>query len=239
MSYSATCVKVFERIIRRGDYDGLVPRDYLQSRGMPVGAAQTYNHRSSSSTTSQLPVVLGYASVFAQHFYEENLKRWIRFERGAFDRSLRSGKEIYALIEHDRSRVLASTSDKSRLRLAADTVGLRVMLDPDDLPHGLDVVRAARTGRAGMSVGGCEVVKSRVERSSIGEILVVLEADIRDVSFCVDRMPANPGCCYFAADDLARLNSDSSFILSRSGDPKADWHAARAKLIDLAKQLYR
>jgi HK97 family phage prohead protease len=239
MSYSATCVKVFERIIRRGDYDGLVPRDYLQSRG---GATVPSRQSSSSgrptggaAATGEPRLLLGYACVHGKYYVDEpNGHRWERIAPHAFDTCLKSGGDIVALIEHDGSRVVGSTAHN--LRLTSDVVGLQVVLDASGVTGAGEIVRAARTGRAGMSFSG-HAVKAHWERTYIGQVYVVDEIALKSVTFCFDHEPANSATCYFLATDLAKLNSDSSHIRSRQGQADSDLHRARARLIDLSHQL--
>lgn len=73
--------------------------------------------------------------------------------RGAFTASLRSGRDILALVDHDPGRVLARTRSGT-LRLAEDTRGLAFSLDVPDTTAGRDVLALAERGDlGGMSFG--------------------------------------------------------------------------------------
>jgi len=72
-----------------------------------------------------------------------------KVEFGAFHRALEKGNNILALLNHDREKVLAQTSD-STLKLKEDNIGLRITLKTDN-PH---VVRKAKHNKlVGFSFG--------------------------------------------------------------------------------------
>lgn len=72
---------------------------------------------------------------------------------GAFAASLRSERDVLALVDHDSSKVLARTRSGS-LRLAEDTHGLSFDLDVPDTQAGRDVLALAERGDlGGMSFG--------------------------------------------------------------------------------------
>lgn len=72
---------------------------------------------------------------------------------GAFSGSLRSGRDVLALVDHDPGRVLARTRSHS-LRLSEDTRGLAFDLDVPDTQAGRDVLALAERGDlGGMSFG--------------------------------------------------------------------------------------
>ncbi|MCY1708398.1 HK97 family phage prohead protease [Pannonibacter sp. SL95] len=72
---------------------------------------------------------------------------------GAFAGSLRAGRDILALVDHDPGRVLARTRSGT-LRLAEDSRGLAFDLDVPDTAAGRDVLALAERGDiGGMSFG--------------------------------------------------------------------------------------
>lgn len=72
---------------------------------------------------------------------------------GAFAKSLRSGGDILALLDHDQTKLLARTKSGT-LKLAEDGKGLAFSLDVPDTSIGNDVLELARRGDlGGMSFG--------------------------------------------------------------------------------------
>ena len=72
---------------------------------------------------------------------------------GAFRETLADGHDIVALVDHDRTRLLARTRSGS-LRLGEDATGLRFELDVPDTTAGRDVLALAERGDlGGMSFG--------------------------------------------------------------------------------------
>lgn len=72
---------------------------------------------------------------------------------GAFAASLRSGRDVLALVDHDPARVLARTRSGT-LRLAEDGRGLAFDLDVPETQAGRDVLALAERGDlGGMSFG--------------------------------------------------------------------------------------
>jgi HK97 family phage prohead protease len=106
-----------------------------------------------------------------------------RFAPFAFTRWLSSGREIKALLEHDRELELASTADGS-LTLWQDHVGLAFVMEPHGEFAGR-VISDIRTGRLQyMSVGGLAFDDYVYERDPLsGEIYrTILESSVREVS---------------------------------------------------------
>lgn len=72
---------------------------------------------------------------------------------GAFAASIRSGRDILALVDHDPARLLARTKSGT-LRLAEDARGLAFDLDLPETQAGRDVLALAQRGDlGGMSFG--------------------------------------------------------------------------------------
>lgn len=72
---------------------------------------------------------------------------------GAFAKSLQSGRDILAMVDHDRGKILARTKSGS-LKLAEDSTGLAFELAVPDTQPGRDVLALAERGDlGGMSFG--------------------------------------------------------------------------------------
>lgn len=92
----------------------------------------------------------GYAAVF-----NEPAKIGNRFTEvvlsGAFTRTLATGSDVLALVDHDPTRLLGRTSSGT-LRLAEDTRGLHFEIDTPDTQLGRDILTLAeRRDLGGMS----------------------------------------------------------------------------------------
>ncbi|QGM80718.1 HK97 family phage prohead protease [Otariodibacter oris] len=76
-----------------------------------------------------------------------------RFSPNAFSDSLRAGKDIRALFEHDHTKLLGRTSSGT-LKLEEDDIGLRFELYPPDTQTGRDLLISVERGDIrGMSFG--------------------------------------------------------------------------------------
>lgn len=92
------------------------------------------------------PVITGHAAVFGElsqelsGFYED---QYVVFkevvEPGAFDRAIAGKDDVRAFVEHDTSKVLGRTA-AGTLRLAQDTRGLFVEIDPPQTSVGQDII---------------------------------------------------------------------------------------------------
>jgi len=105
---------------------------------------------------------------------------------GCFSDSLRSGKKIFSLWNHDSSKPLANT-DSETLILRDSMAGLNVEILPDvNISWGKDAVESVRRGdTAGLSFGF--IVEKDSRRNGTREIIL---ADLLEVSPCV--FPAYP-----------------------------------------------
>jgi len=93
----------------------------------------------------------GYAALFDVEARIGDVRETIA--PGAFTRTLASGHDVLALVDHDASRVLARTRTGT-LRLSQDTRGLAFDLDVPDTAPGRDVLALAERGDlGGMSFG--------------------------------------------------------------------------------------
>lgn len=93
----------------------------------------------------------GYAARFNSETRIADFTEVIR--AGAFADSLRSGRDILALVDHDATRVLARTRSQT-LKLSEDSKGLQFELSVPDTTAGRDVLELAqRNDLGGMSFG--------------------------------------------------------------------------------------
>jgi HK97 family phage prohead protease len=108
-------------------------------------------------------------------------------QRGAFGKSIAAGDDILALVDHDRTRVLARTRSGT-LRLSEDSRGLA--FETDDLPNTTaanDILELVRTGNAGGASFGFQVVGEKWQ----GSKRTLTEVTLREISI-VSAWPAYP-----------------------------------------------
>lgn len=86
---------------------------------------------------------VGYAAVFNSP--SEPLPFTETISPGAFKRSLNSGREVRAFVNHDTNTPLATTRNGS-LRLSEDARGLKAEIDLPDTTAGRDLAELVRTG---------------------------------------------------------------------------------------------
>jgi uncharacterized protein len=107
--------------------------------------------RAVSELRSQGRTLQGYAAKFG---VEARIGDFVEvLSAGAFAASLGSKKDILAMVDHDRSKVLARTKSGT-LKLAEDSTGLAFELSVPDTQAGRDVLALAERGDlGGMSFG--------------------------------------------------------------------------------------
>ncbi|WP_299935357.1 HK97 family phage prohead protease [uncultured Nitratireductor sp.] len=111
----------------------------------------TLEKRAATEVRAEGRRLVGYAAVFGQEARIADFTETIA--PGAFQRSLAGGGDILALVDHDKSRVLARTKSGT-LRLSEDERGLRFEIDVPDTTLGRDLLTmAARSDLGGMSFG--------------------------------------------------------------------------------------
>ena len=132
-------------------------------------------------------VLVGYASTFDQPYSVERVQETI--DRRAFDRTLVEQPDVFALIGHDQSRVIARTKNGT-LSLLPDEVGLRVEISQVDTTESRDAFALVESGTIdSMSFGFSVVAVSLKNREG------VVHRRITDVNlYEVSRVafPANP-----------------------------------------------
>jgi uncharacterized protein len=108
--------------------------------------------------------------------------------QGAFARSLRSGRDVLLLADHDSTRVLARTG-RGTLLLAEDTRGLHFeTLNLPNTTAANDVLELVRSGTA----GGASFAFRAIGEAWDGNRRTLTEVDLREVSV-VAAWPAYDG----------------------------------------------
>lgn len=112
-----------------------------------------------------------------------------RFAPNAFAESLKSGKDVRALFEHDHTKLLGRTSSGT-LTLEEDNIGLRFELLPPDTQTGRDLLVSVERGDiSGMSFG-FRTVKNEWDFSVEPNTRTVLQAELVEIT--VTSIPAYP-----------------------------------------------
>ena len=128
-------------------------------------------------------VLRGYASVW------DSPSEWLGFrevvQAGAFTRSLDSGHDVKALVEHDPSRIVARTENGS-LELGEDKHGLWVRITPNDSTEGRDLVENVRTGLLTQMSIGFRVLGEVWETRDGEDFRTLTEVDIVETSIVAD-----------------------------------------------------
>jgi HK97 family phage prohead protease len=106
----------------------------------------------------------------------------------AFADTLKAGRDVLALLDHDPARVLARTRSKS-LRLVEDSRGLAFDLDVPQTSYGADVLALAERGDLGGMSFGFTVPKGGEEWS--GNRRTLRGVDLHEISV-VSAWPAYP-----------------------------------------------
>lgn len=136
------------------------------------------------------PILAGYAVVYNQD--SKPLPFIERILPGAFKRSLESGQDILALVDHDPARVIGRTSNGT-LTLREDEKGLYVEIRPNmETTYGRDIVASVKRGDVRNMSFGFKCRKDRWLPSENGKdtIREVIEAELREVS--IVSIPAYP-----------------------------------------------
>jgi len=110
-----------------------------------------------------------------------------RVEPGAFDRALKEGQDVRALVDHDPSRILGR-STAGTLSLSTDDAGLAYRIDVPDTQVGRDILVSVRRGDITGSSYAFRVTREeweddKEEHRTIRRILDVDLFDVGPVSF--------------------------------------------------------
>ena len=112
-----------------------------------------------------------------------------RFAPNAFADSLKSGKDVRALFEHDHTKLLGRTSSGT-LKLEEDSTGLRFELIPPDTQLGKDLLVSVERGDiSGMSFG-FRTIKNEWDFSVEPNLRTVQQAELVEIT--VTSIPAYP-----------------------------------------------
>jgi HK97 family phage prohead protease len=147
----------------------------------------------------------GLAAVFDQEADLSGFREVIR--RGAFRRSLKSG-DVLALVDHDRSKLLARTRSGT-LRLEEDARGLVFSIDLPDTQPGRDVLALAERGDLGGMSFGFTVPKGG--ETFDGDTRELIDIDLREISI-VSAWPAYEGTSVSARSKRPRLARLERFL---------------------------
>ncbi len=127
---------------------------------------------------------------------------------GAFAGSLASGRDILALVDHDRTRVLARTKS-GNLKLSEDSNGLQFEIAVPDTQPGHDVLALAERGDlGGMSFAFTVPKNGERWRGRKRELIAV---DLHEISV-VSAWPAYEGTIVNPRSQTPRLNLVSRYL---------------------------
>jgi HK97 family phage prohead protease len=151
-------------------------------------------------------VLEGYAARFG---IEARIADFIEvINPGAFAGSLSSGRDILALVDHDRTRVLARTKS-GNLKLSEDSNGLQFELSVPDTTFGADVLELAERGDLGGMSFSFTVPKNGERWSNKRRELV--KVDLHEISV-VSAWPAYEGTVVNPRSQTPRLNIINRYL---------------------------
>jgi len=150
----------------------------------------------------------GYAAVFDSP--SEPLPFIESIAPGAFRRSLNSGREVRAFVNHDMGQVLATTKNGS-LRLSEDSRGLLVEADLPNTTAGRDLAELVRTGTVHSMSFGFSVPRGGDAWSEDRTSRELREVILHEVSV-VTGFPAYP------ATEGATVRTTESVVADESAD---------------------
>jgi uncharacterized protein len=127
---------------------------------------------------------------------------------GAFSNSLAGGRDILALVDHDRTRVLARTKS-GNLKLSEDSSGLQFELSVPDTQPGRDVLALAERGDLGGMSFAFTVPKDG-ERWT-GKRRELVRVDLHEISV-VSAWPAYEGTSVNPRAKTPRLNLANYYL---------------------------
>lgn len=132
-------------------------------------------------------VLVGYASTFNQPYSVERVQETI--DRRAFDRTLVEQPDVFALIGHDQSRVIARTKNGT-LSLLPDETGLRVEISQVDTTESRDAFALVESGTIDSMSFGFSVVDQKFENRDGVVHRRITDVNLYEVSLVA--FPANP-----------------------------------------------
>ena len=148
----------------------------------------------------------GYAATFNSEARIADFSEVIK--PGAFADSLRNGRDVLALVDHDKTKLLARTKTGT-LELREDAHGLAFGITVPDTQAGHDVLALAERGDLGGMSFGFTVAKNG-ERWS-GRRRELRSVDLHEISV-VSAWPAYEGTSVSARSSTPRLNLALRFM---------------------------
>lgn len=136
-------------------------------------------------------IMSGYVSKFnepSQLLVERGRQFYESVHRNAFNKSLESDKNIFALYNHSPDKILGSTRNNS-LKLSTDETGLRFELQPNlNVSYAKDVAELIRTGEIRGCSFGFRVNNDEWTTKDGHDYRTLLDVDLAEVT--ITPMPA-------------------------------------------------
>ncbi|HRP23612.1 HK97 family phage prohead protease [Thauera sp.] len=154
-------------------------------------------------------VLSGYAAVFGQETRIGGFTE--RIKPGAFSKSLASGRDILALMDH-RADALLGRTKSGTLKLYEDDKGLAFELRLPDTQAGRDLVALAERG----DVGGMSFGFIVEDEAWTGETRELRQVDLREISV-VQAIPA------YQQTEISLRNKPAELSFWESGDVRGMW----------------
>lgn len=151
----------------------------------------------------------GYAAVFGTETRIGGFTE--RIAPGAFSKSLASGRDILALLDH-RADVLLGRTASGTLKLTEDAKGLRFDLELPDTQAGRDLVALAERG----DLGGMSFGFVAEDEAWTGNTRELRQVDLREVSV-IQAFPA------YAQTEISLRNKPAELSFWDSGDVRGMW----------------
>jgi uncharacterized protein len=148
----------------------------------------------------------GYAARFG---IEARIADFVEVIRaGAFGKSLAGGRDVLALVDHDKTKILARTKS-GNLKLSEDSNGLQFELSVPDTQPGHDVLALAERGDLG-GMSFAFTVPKNGERWT-GKRRELVQVDLHEISV-VSAWPAYEGTIVNPRAKTPRLNLVSRYL---------------------------
>ncbi|MDX9718435.1 MAG: HK97 family phage prohead protease [Thauera sp.] len=154
-------------------------------------------------------VLTGYAAVFGTETRMGSFTE--RIAPGAFSKSLASGRDILALLDH-RADVLLGRTASGTLKLTEDAKGLRFDLELPDTQAGRDLVALAERG----DLGGMSFGFIAEDEAWTGNTRELRQVDLREVSV-IQAFPA------YQQTEISLRNKPAELSFWESGDVRGMW----------------
>lgn len=151
----------------------------------------------------------GYAAVFGTETRMGSFTE--RIAPGAFSKSLASGRDILALLDH-RADVLLGRTASGTLKLSEDDKGLRFDLELPDTQAGRDLVALAERG----DLGGMSFGFIAEDEAWTGNTRELRQVDLREVSV-IQAFPA------YQQTEISLRNKPAELSFWEAGDVCGMW----------------